>query len=282
LPCCHDPRERLLHQVLHDLSVTDAGSDGPAAAAGPAPERRHATARWWADQRSNPLLPRPRDVNPGGGGRPGPTRPGRGLRAPRGLRHGSSRNESFLVESAITWSWSPRAVLPGNRETARGGPASTTGPREQRKSVEASCQGRSRSIRRSSTTVSPATVRSRFPPSRLLGHCWAAVRAAIGRRYRFLWERRRLSGRYGQAIRHNRVKRWPTCHSQGRHEAMREGGAPTGALGWPRRPRWHCWGRSLLPAITCVHLDRPGNNVGVDPALDRRGDARARVARATS
>ena len=62
----------------------------------------------------------------------------------------------------------------------------------------------------------PKPIPTVAPPRTLLGCRQGCYRQAIP----LLWERRRLSGRYGQAIRHNRVKRWPTCHSQGRHEAM--------------------------------------------------------------
>src|SRR5829696_3029514 len=111
----HDPRKRLLHQVFHDLHLTDAGGDDP-------PQQRCQLENVVMPQLTGRLTSAqaPRSWGRGTSSRRAAFQddPALGEASENpGACVMSSRHESVLVEAFITWSWSPRAGLLGNRET---------------------------------------------------------------------------------------------------------------------------------------------------------------------
>jgi hypothetical protein len=163
-----------------------------------AQRHRHAETRWWVDERSSRALLRVEGSEPGGDARREPSRLGRGPRLPQALRHGQSRSESVAVENAHHQEPDSPIGSPGNREapmgelpsrTVKGAQRVTNRPdakpvgrlavvvreppcphhsarrivglsqRRRSRFGASSCgQGRSRSMRRSSTTRSSGRV----------------------------------------------------------------------------------------------------------------------------
>src|SRR5215213_5544674 len=149
---------------IYTLSLHDALPIS-VAAAGPAPRRRHAGTRWWADQHSSPLLLGALTATPTGAGRPGPMLLICGGGYPRVVCHGLSRNESTGVERVITWRPTPRPGSAGNSNSEEPASVALRGTAECRR-LDGGRRGGSLSSSRAALP-NPATRQIRMVPEAL-------------------------------------------------------------------------------------------------------------------